>query len=366
MRMLARSCPFNIRQLLWSSPRVTRLFSAAPSTVSIASQICQGCGCKLQPGDPASSGFVPSAVVAKIGSSCICKRCFRIKNYGARYQSPKIVDVLTSSNSKAFDGAGAVSTFLSSLRQAGVPVRVLLIVDPLDFSRGMWNQALGSAQALTSVPVDVCITKMDLLPHSADTQKIMESIAETIASDCEISQFTVSSNTQSGIKQVVQHVHQVLSKGISVMLVGFANAGKSSLANVLAGKLRRMVMPYDPQIASAALDAADAKPAVAEAIEFTVSKLPGTTMGIIPATLPGFQASSSLATVQLYDSPGMISDLTYVSLGARFCKNDLLANSICMSKRKKLRSLSVQNGQFIVIGRLCAIKVLLTLYGQQG
>jgi ribosome biogenesis GTPase A len=286
----------------------------------------------------------------------VCERCFRIRNYGARNQTSKKADALQS-NSTVIDGTGAVSAFVSSVRQVGVPLRVLLIVDPLDFTRGMWHQALGSAQALQHVPVDVCVTKMDLLPPAADAKKMMASIAEIVAADGTGSLFAVSSTTQNGVKRVVQHAHQVLSRGVSVLLVGFTNAGKSSLANVLAGKLRRMaVVPLDAQAASAA-GPASAQPAAPEAVEFTVSRLPGTTLDVVPAPLLSYQGSGGSPDALLYDSPGLISALTYATLGTRLCHNKLLADSICMSKKRALHSLSVKSGQHIVIGRLCSIKV---------
>jgi len=353
--MLARLRHSPLPRLLQSSCDAARRFSAAaPAAISTA-RVCHGCGCSLQRSDPAASGFVPPAAVAKVGSACVCERCFRIRNYGARNQTSKMADALQGSR-QVIDGTGAVSAFVSSLRQGGVPLRVLLIVDPLDFTRGMWQQALGSAQALQNVPVDICVTKMDLLPPVADAKRMMASIAETVAADGRSSLFAVSSTTQNGVKHVVQHAHDVLSSGISVLLVGFANAGKSSLANVLAGKLRRMTVPLDPHTATA-VEAATAQHTVPDAVEFTVSRLPGTTIDVVPAPLLSYQGSRGSTEAQLYDSPGLISALTYATLGARLCKNELLADSICMSKKKILHSLSVRSGQYMVIGRLCAIKV---------
>jgi ribosome biogenesis GTPase A len=249
-----------------------------------------------------------------------------------------------------------VSAFL---RQGSAPLRVLLIVDPLDFSRGMWQQALGAAPALRHAPVDVCVTKMDLLPPSSDADKMMASIVEIVGSEGNKPVFAVSSTTQNGIKKVAQHVHHVLSSGVSVLLVGFANAGKSSLANVIAGKLRRMLLPVDLLEAPAAVDvkAADAQPAAPEGVEFTVSKLPGTTLEVIQAPHLAYQGTGDAVAAQLYDSPGLISGFTYATLGARFCKHALLADSICISRKKKLQSLCVKSGQSMVIGRLFAVKV---------
>ena len=254
------------------------------------------------------------------------------------------------------DGAEAVGSFISSVRHSGAPLRVLLIVDPMDFTGSMWRQALDSAQALKLVDVDVCLTKMDLLPPAADADKMTASIVETLGTHGSSCIFALSSTTQNGVKQVVQHVHHVLSSGISVLLIGFANAGKSSLANVLAGKLRRIVLPVDPAVASTAVEAVDDR-----GVEFTVSRLPGTTVGVVSAPLLNYQGSSStsLGTAQLYDSPGLVSGLTYTTLGASLYKNNLLADSICMSAKRKLRSLSVKTGQCMVIGRLFAIKVLI-------
>jgi hypothetical protein len=365
-RMLARICP-PIR-LLSAAHHAARRFSAAgPST------LCPGCGCILQSNHAAVPGFVPPAAAACAGSSCVCERCFRIRNYGARHKSSKSADARPGS--AAADGAAAVTAFLSSVRRGGAPVRVLLVVDPFDFTRGMWQQALRSAPALKHAPVDICVTKMDLLPPAADVEKVMVSILETTRSDhndnsnennCNNSSktdngndsntnsiFAVSSTTQNGIKKVVEHVHHVLSCGVSVLLVGFANAGKSSLANAVAGKLRRILLPVD----AAAHDGAP--PACSEAAEFTVSKLPGTTLHVVPAPLFGYQGveGALAAAAELYDSPGLISELTFSTLGARLYKDRLLADSICFSRKKKLQSLCVKSGQYLVIGRFCSIKV---------
>lgn len=316
-------------------------------------------------------GFVPPAAAACAGSSCVCERCFRIRNYGARHKSWKSADAAPGSG--AADGAAAVTAFLSSMRRGSATVRVLLVVDPFDFTRGMWQQALRSAPALKHAPVDICVTKMDLLPPAADVEKVMASILESTRSDHKDSNnennwnnksntdncndnnantiFAVSSTTQNGIKKVVEHVHHVLSCGVSVLLVGFANAGKSSLANAVAGKLRRILLPVD-----AAHDSAP--PACPEAAEFTVSKLPGTTLHVVPAPLFGYQgAEGAAAAAELYDSPGLISESTYSTLGARLYKDRLLADSICIARKKKLQSLCVKSGQYLVIGRFCSIKV---------
>jgi hypothetical protein len=299
-------------------------------------------------------GFIPPAAAASASSACVCERCYRMTHYGAHQLSSKKPGSFEGS-SKVFDGTGAVSSFVSKARQGGVPLRVLLIVDPIDFSRGMWQQAVLSFQALKNITLDVCVTKMDLLPPSVDAEKMMASIVETVGTDGNKSIFAVSSTTQNGVKQVVQHLHQVLSSGISVLMVGFANAGKSSLANVFAGKLRRMAL--DPDVAPASVEAADTQPASPLWIDFTVSKLPGTTIDVVPAPLLSYSGCEGAAAVQLYDSPGLISGLTYATLGARLFKNNLLANRICMSTKRKLQSLCVKKGQFLVIGRLCAIKV---------
>jgi GTP-binding protein EngB required for normal cell division len=277
-----------------------------------------------------------------------------MRHYGAHQLSSKKLGSFEGS-SKVFDGTKAVSSFVSDAVQGGVPLRVLLIVDPIDFSRGMWQQAVLSFQALENITLDVCVTKMDLLPPAADAEKMMASIVETVGTDSSNSIFAVSSTTQNGVKQVVQHLHQVLSSGISVLMVGFANAGKSSLANVFAGKLRRMVL--DPDVAPASVEAADEQPALPLWIDFTVSKLPGTTIDVVSAPLLSYPGSEGAAAAQLYDSPGLISGLTYATLGARLFKNNLLANRICMSTKRKLQSLCVRKGQFLVIGRLFAIKV---------
>jgi ribosome biogenesis GTPase A len=261
----------------------------------------------------------------------------------------------STGSSKVFDGTGAVSSFVSSARQGGVPLKVLLIVDPIDFSRGMWQQAVLSAQALKNSTLDVCVTKMDLLPPAVDANKMMASIVDTVGTDGNNSIFALSSTTQNGVKQVVQHLHHALSSGISVLMVGFANAGKSSLANVLAGKLRRLLL--DPQDAPATMEAADAQPAIPQWIDLTVSKLPGTTLDVVSVPLLSYPVSGAAAAAQLYDSPGLISGLTYATLGARLFKSNLLANRICISTKRKLQSLCVKRGQFLVIGRLCAIKV---------
>jgi GTP-binding protein EngB required for normal cell division len=300
----------------------------------------------MQFSDPAAPGFAP------VRRACyVCERCFRIKNYGARRQSSK--DAFTG-DGKVLDGAQAVGSFVG---QGVAPLRVLLIVDPLDFTRRMWLEALGSVHALKRAEVDICVTKMDLLPPSADAEKVLASVEATVEPHGKRSLFAVSSTTQNGVKHVVNHVHHVLSAGISVLLVGFANAGKSSLANVLAGKLRRIVVPSDPSTAATSVMAADTQTSQSEGFEFTVSKLPGTTVDVVSAPLPHYQDSTSDSTAQLYDSPGLVSGLSYSTLGARLCKNNLLADSICMSAKRKLRSLCVKTGQCLVIGRLCTLKV---------
>jgi ribosome biogenesis GTPase A len=339
--MLMRLCYAFFRRQVQSHRFDARLFSAA-ATVSC----CPGCGCVVQYSDPAAPGFAPA------GRFCVCERCFRIRNYGARH-----VRSTFASDGKVLDGTDAVGSFVDNVRQGSVPLRALLIIDPLDFTRRMWLEALESTHALKCVEVDVCVTKMDLLPPDVDADKVMASVTATLGLHGQHSVFAVSSTTQNGVKQVVNHVHHVLSAGISILLVGFANAGKSSLANVLAGKLRRMLVPLDSAAAATAVLAADNQQCMSDGVEFTVSKLPGTTVEVVSTPLPNYQDSASGSMAQLYDSPGLVSGFSYSALGSRLCRKDILADRMCMSAKRKLRSFSVKNGQCMVIGRLCALKV---------
>ena len=167
---------------------------------------CAGCGALLQSDDPKQAGYVDYKFYF---DAAVCRRCFRIKNYG-EYQ---VIDKNTNDYRKFFD-------IVKSKKEL---VLFLCDVLSLDDSINELNEFKGS--------VILVITKIDLLPKSVKQAKLKKYINENY--DLNVKEIIfLSSKKNYNIDLLFKYINEY-KKSEKVYLVGNTNAGKSTLINTL-------------------------------------------------------------------------------------------------------------------------------------
>lgn len=215
---------------------------------------CLGCGSIMQHEDENLNGFVDEENFEK---SLICKRCFRIKNYG----DYKFVSNNKEEYQKIFD----------YVKKKNELVLFLCDILTLDDSIAKINDFSGNAILV--------ITKKDLLPKSVKEKKIIEYIKKNYKLNFKNIIF-VSSNKNYNIDLLYEMILK-FKKGSNVYLVGNTNAGKSSLINALIKSYSSLN------------------------IDITTSILPSTTLDSINIKLND--------DIFLIDTPGLINDNNYIN-----------------------------------------------------
>lgn len=215
---------------------------------------CLGCGSIFQTDDPNEAGFIEEK---SEGNSLVCKRCFRIKNYGD-YQ---VIKKNTEDYQKIFD----------SIKLKEDLVLFLCDIFTLDESLNYINNFEGK--------VVLVITKKDLLPKSVKEYKLLNYINKNY--DIKIKDVIfVSSNKNYNIDRLMNVIMKnKVSK--NVYLVGNTNAGKSTLINAI-------IKSYGENEGF-----------------ITTSVLPATTLDIIKVRI-----SEDLT---LIDTPGLVSNNNYLT-----------------------------------------------------
>ena len=155
---------------------------------------CLGCGALFQMEDPKKAGFIEKENFDK---AVICKRCFRIKNYGD-YE-------VINKDIKDYE------------------ILFLCDIFTLDESLNYINKLNGK--------VILVITKKDLLPKSVKEYKLINYIKKNYSLNI-IDIIFVSSNKNYNIDLLYNLVNKRKVSN-NVYLVGNTNAGKSTLINAL-------------------------------------------------------------------------------------------------------------------------------------
>ena len=162
---------------------------------------CLGCGAQLQYDNPSVEGFT-----SKLDSK-YCERCFKIKNYG-EYKS-----VIKDNN-----------TFLNILKEINPNSLVLLVTDifnlpeNFDFINNIKN------------PILFVLTKRDILPKSIYEERLLEYMNNYNLNI--LDKIIVSSNNNYGLDELIEKIKKYKTNN-SVYVVGYTNAGKSTLINKL-------------------------------------------------------------------------------------------------------------------------------------
>lgn len=215
---------------------------------------CLGCGALFQTEDPEKAGFIEKENFDK---AVICKRCFRIKNYG----DYEVINKDIKDYEKIFDE-------ISKRRDL---ILFLCDIFTLDESLNYINKLNGK--------VILVITKKDLLPKSVKEYKLINYIKKNYNLNI-VDIIFVSSNKNYNIDFLYNLINKCKVSN-NVYLVGNTNAGKSTLINAL-------IKSYGKNDSF-----------------ITTSSLPATTIDLIEVKLND--------GLTLVDTPGLVSPNNYLT-----------------------------------------------------
>ena len=214
------------------------------------SKKCSGCGIELQNTDSKGLGYTP-----KIEAD-LCQRCFRIRHY----------DDVTISMKQGIDS----DLILEKVNK--MDALVLWVVDLFDFEA---NLIPGINRHLSGKDIVLVATKRDLLPKTTGNDKLVQFIQRRCKQEninlsgivlCSDLVYHPNSEENFSIDEV-KHAIEVVGKGRDVVVIGMANAGKSTLLNAYLKENR-----------------------------LTTSRHPGTTLDFSPIQAEGYV---------IYDTPGL-------------------------------------------------------------
>lgn len=173
---------------------------------------CRGCGAELQHEHEDQIGYVP-----KVGAE-YCQRCFRLMHY----------DDLNISMKTGID------PYEVFRRIAEMDCLVLWVVDLFDFEASMIE---GINRHLGDKDIVMVATKRDVFPQTLSQEKIASFIFRRLKElGITIKGLVVTGkNIREGQDEVMRAV-ELMSKGRKVVVMGKANAGKSTLLNGLMAK----------------------------------------------------------------------------------------------------------------------------------
>lgn len=250
---------------------------------------CLGCGSTLQSENQEKEGYVKEL------TSAYCERCFRIKNYGdykfIAKSNTEFVEILKDVN-KTKD-------------------LVLLVVDIFNLPENFEF----ITKYITN-PILLVLTKWDVMPNVYE-QKILDYMDKYNLNLCD--KIIVSSNKNYNMDVLIDKI-KLYQKSKNVYVVGYTNAGKSSLIN-------KLIYDYSENTPT-----------------ITTSLVPSTTLNSIEVKL-----DSSLT---LIDTPGLLFDSSIDN----FVDINMLKK---ITPRKKIKPITyqVKSFQTIMIEDILALEL---------
>ena len=166
---------------------------------------CKGCGVRLQDNNVLLEGYTNNL------SKDLCKRCFRLKNYGE-------YEIVTKSNDE----------YIEIIKDIGkTKSLVLYVIDLISLPKNITK----IKEYLKNNKVILVLNKKDMLPLSVTDKKILDYITENFE-DVFIDKIVISANKNYNLDKLMKLIkkHRVYK---NVYVVGNTNAGKSTLINKL-------------------------------------------------------------------------------------------------------------------------------------
>lgn len=213
---------------------------------------CKGCGARLQDNNVLIEGYTNDL------TKDLCRRCFRLKNYG-EYQ------VVAKTNDE----------YLEIIKNVGkTKSLVLYVVDLLSIPENLES----IIEYLPNNKIILVLNKKDMLPISVSDEKIIDYINKT-HENIFIDKVVISANKNYNLDKLMKLIkkHRVYK---DVYVVGNTNAGKSTLMNKLIGNY--------------SIDTSD----------ITISSMPSTTLDEIRVPFKDFV---------LVDTPGLVDSHNIVN-----------------------------------------------------
>ena len=243
---------------------------------------CKGCGVRLQDNNILLEGYTNDL------SNDLCRRCFRLKNYG-------VYEVVTKSNDE----------YLEIIKNVGkTKSLVLYVVDLLSIPEDLAH----IKEYLPNNKVILVLNKKDMLPLSVTDEKILNYI-ENEYDDVFIDKIVISANKNYNLDELMKMVkkHRVYK---DVYVIGNTNAGKSTLMN-------KIIESYSIDTSS-----------------ITISSMPSTTLDEIKIPFKDFF---------LIDTPGLVDSHNIVN----YITEDKI-KKLSSHKTIKPRTYQIKRGQALI------------------
>ncbi len=243
---------------------------------------CKGCGVRLQDNNILLEGYTNDL------SNDLCRRCFRLKNYG-------VYEVVTKSNDE----------YLEIIKNVGkTKSLVLYVVDLLSIPEDLAH----IKEYLPNNKVILVLNKKDMLPLSVTDEKILNYI-ENEYDDVFIDKIVISANKNYNLDELMKMIkkHRVYK---DVYVIGNTNAGKSTLMN-------KIIESYSIDTSS-----------------ITISSMPSTTLDEIKIPFKDFF---------LIDTPGLVDSHNIVN----YITDDKI-KKLSSHKTIKPRTYQIKRGQALI------------------
>ena len=243
---------------------------------------CKGCGVRLQDSNVSLEGYTNNL------SKDLCKRCFRLKNYGE-------YEIVTKTNDE----------YIKIIKDIGkTKSLVLYVVDLISLPKNLNS----IKEYLKNNKVILILNKKDMLPLSVSDHKILEYIDKFCENEY-IDKIIVSANKNYNLDKLMKLIKKYRVYK-NVYVVGNTNAGKSTLINKLIDNYS-----IDKSL-------------------ITISSMPSTTLDEIKIPFKDFY---------LIDTPGLVnkhSIINYIS--------DSNIKKLSSKKEIKPRTYQIKKGQALI------------------
>lgn len=243
---------------------------------------CKGCGVRLQDNNVLLPGYTNNL------TKDLCKRCFRLKNYGE-------YETVTKSNDE----------YIEIIKRVGTTkALVLYVVDLISLP----NHLESIKEYLKNNKVILVLNKKDMLPLSVSDKKILDYIDEN-TENVFIDKIVISANKNYNLDTLMKLIKKYrIYKNVYV--VGNTNAGKSTLIN-------KLIENYSVDTSL-----------------ITISNMPSTTLDEIKIPFKDFY---------LIDTPGLVDRHSIVN----YIKNEQI-KKLSSHKEIKPRTYQIKKGQALI------------------